>query len=454
MERFDVCILGAGPGGYKAALILAKNGKKVCLIEKDENGIGGTCLNEGCIPTKNFLESASYIKKMSYFNTCGVLGKIDNLDISALREKTVSILDILRKGIKTNLQKTGVTLKYSKARFISPNEVEIKETKEVISADRFIIATGSLHREHPILKVDKKYIISSKEVFNLEKIPQRILIVGAGAIGCEFANFFNAVGSEVHLAEFTPSILPLEDSDVSSTVQREFKKQGIKIDTAVNAISYEIKNDEIFVEFESKKGLQVFSYDKVLISIGRSPNTKELNIAEAKVELNERDFIKVDLSLRTTNQNIFAIGDVIATPSLAHQAYYEAKKVAFEILGFETLKHSVTPNVTFTTPQVGSVGKNEKILKEEGREFVVKKLFMKSLGMAKIKGDDSGFVKLLLDNDKQILLGASIVGYDATEVINQVALCLNAKQNIKDINSMIFAHPTMSESFSHLVEEI
>ncbi len=454
MKKFDICIIGAGPGGYKAALILAKNGKGVCLIEKNEYKIGGTCLNEGCIPAKNFLESALYIKKMTYFNTCGVDGKINNFNIITLKNKTESIINSLRNGLKQKLQKTGITLIYGKVDFICENKIEIDETKEVITADKFIIAIGSIHKEHPVLKIDKNFILSSREVFKLEEIPKKILIVGAGAMGCEFANFFNATNSKVHIAEFTPSILPLEDSDVSSTIQREFKKQGIKVDTAVNAISYNIKNDKISVDFETKEGLQTFKYDKVLISIGRSPNTKELNFNIAKVKLDEKGFVKTDASLKTTNPNIFAIGDIVATPALAHQAYYEAKKVAFEILGFEKLSESVTPNVTFTTPQVGSVGKNERILKNMDKEFIIKKLFMKSLGMPKIKGEDSGFVKLLLDKEEKNILGASIVGYDATEIINQIAICINANLSVKAINSMIFPHPTMSESFFHLIEDI
>ncbi len=454
MNIYDVCILGAGPGGYKAALILAKNGKKVCLVEKKMDHIGGTCLNEGCIPAKNFLESANYIKKFSYFQKQGLRGELSGFDIKQLKYNTKDLLSVLRDGIKSKLTALGVDIRYAKARFVDDDKIILLDSDEVIEAKKIIIATGSYHKEHPMLKVDRKDIISSDEVFELEKIPETILIVGAGAIGCEFADFFNSLGSKVHLCEFTPSILPLEDSDVSSVIQREFKKRGIKIDVSTNVKSFERRDYKLIVKFDKNTKEFLGEYEKVLISIGRVPDTNELSLENVGVKKSERGFIIVDDRQRTSNKNIYAIGDVTPTPSLAHVAYYEAKQVAYDILGFDKLNPSVVPNVVFTTPQVGSVGKNESFLKKEGIEYEVKKLFLKSLGMPKIKGDDSGFVKLLLDREKRYLLGCSMVGYDMTEIINQVAICLNKKATLKEINAMIFAHPTMSESFYKCIESV
>ncbi len=451
MENIDVCIIGAGPGGYKAALILAKNKKRVVLVEKGENHIGGTCLNEGCIPAKNFLESANYVKKFSYFKKHGVLGSIDGFDIDSLKNETVTLLNTLRDGLRMKLQKSGVEVIFDEAEFASKDSVRLKRSNRVIKADKFIIATGSVHREHPVLKIDGKSIISSDDVFDIESLPKDILIVGAGAIGCEFADFFNALGSNVHLCEFTPSILPLEDDDVSTTLQREFKKRGIKTDTSINVVSYEVEGDGVVVEFEQKGNTKKQKYDKVFVSIGRVPNTDHISLENAEVKTDERGFVKTDTSLKTTNENVYAVGDVVATAALAHVAYHEAKKVAFDILGFEPLGESVVPNVVFTSPQVGSVGKNERYLKSNDIEYDVKKLFLRTLGMPKIKGDDSGFVKLLFDKERN-LLGASMVGYDMTEIINQVMICINTKLSLDDIKSMIFAHPTMSESFYKTIE--
>ena len=454
MEKYDICIIGAGPAGYKTAKILAKNGKKVCLIEKDENNLGGTCLNEGCIPAKNYLQSSEYIKKSIHFLKQGVNVKIDGFELVKLKKETSLLLDTLRNGLDVSLKNLGIDLIFGEASFISEDEIIINDINQKIKADKFVISTGSSHKEHPLLKIDKEFILSSREVFKLEKIPQSILIIGAGAIGCEFANFFNSIGSKVHLIEFTPNILPLEDDDVSKTLLREFKKQKIKVETDISATSYQIKDSMIEVTLKDKKGEKVNSYDRVLISIGRVPNTKSLNLQQAKIESDDRGFIEVDSSFKTTNDKVYAIGDTIRTPALAHVAYSEASAVADDILYGKKSINSVVPNVVFTTPQVASVGKNEKTLKEEGISYHVEKLFFKSLGMPKIKGDDSGFVKLILNNEKDSILGCSIVGYDATEIINQVAICINANISLKDIKSMIFAHPTMSESFHHLVESI
>ena len=450
MSKYDVSIIGAGPAGYKAALILAKNGKKVCLIDLNEDRIGGTCLNEGCIPAKNYLESAGYFSKFAYFKDRGVSGSIDGFELSRLKIKTDELLNTLRVGVKNKLQKVGVDFYNAQAYFVSKDKIKVSD--KTIEADKFIIATGSKHKEHPVLKVDNKYIISSREIFKLEKLPNDILIIGAGAIGCEAANFFNHLGTKVHLCEFTPSILPLEDSDVSNTIQREFKKQGIKVDTSTNAVSYEIKDEKVSVTFEKNGKTFEGFYDKVLISIGRVPNVEELSLEIASVQKDEKNFIKVDNSYKTTNDNIYAIGDVINTPSLAHVAYYEAKDLAYILLSKQRLAPSVVPNVVFTTPQVGSVGESEKSLKEKDINYSIKKLFLKTLGMPKIKGDDSGFVKLLIDDNSKKILGASLVGYDMTEIINQVMICINAELGLKELNSMIFAHPTMSESFYKTLE--
>ncbi len=450
MQKYDVCIIGAGPAGYKAALILAKNGKKVCLVDFNEERIGGTCLNEGCIPAKNYLESAEYFAKFDYFEDRGVIGSIDGFELSNLKSKTVELLNTLRVGLKNKLKKSSVNFYSAKACFVSKDRVKVAD--EIIEADKFIISTGSKHKEHPVLKVDGKYIISSKEIFKLETLPREILIIGAGAIGCEAANFFNKLGTKVHLCEFTPSILPLEDSDVSSAVQREFKKQGIKVDVSINAVSYKIKDNKVNITFEKNGKTFEGSYDKVLISIGRVPNVDELDLEVASVQKDERSFIKVDNSYKTTSENIYAIGDVINTPALAHVAYYEAKDLAYSLLGKNRLIPSVVPNVVFATPQVGSVGESEKSLKEKEISYSIKKLFLKTLGMPKIKGDDSGFVKLLIDDNSQKLLGASLVGYNMTEVINQIMIAINADLSLKELNSMIFAHPTMSESFYKTLE--
>lgn len=445
---YDVIIIGAGPAGYEVASLLAKGNKSVCLIEKNDMQVGGTCLNEGCIPAKSFLESAIFAKKIQHFKNCGVNVSLDSFDINALGNSTTELMNTLRAGIQTKLKQTKVDIKYGNASFISTTKIKIQQenNQEEIEAKNIIIASGSIHREHPLLALQSDKIISSKEVFSLKKIPKSILIVGGGAIGCEFATFFNSIGSAVDIAEFTEQLLPPEDVDVSRALKREFEKQSIKIHLSTKVESYNIKQDNIEIELDTKSKKQTKNYEMILVSIGRNPNTNDLNTKAVNIATSN-NFIEVNKNYQSTTQDsIYAIGDVIKTPALAHQAYYEAKCVANHILNNSSTKDSYVPFVTFCQPQVASIGKSEKLLKEENTPYKIKKQFFKSSGKAKIKGDDSGFIKLQYDENTNKILGASIIGNDATELIHQLAIAINGELTIQNLQDMIFAHPTLSES--------
>lgn len=447
--KFDVVVIGAGPGGYECASLLAKQGKNVAIIEKNENQIGGTCLNEGCVPAKHYLESATYIAKQSYMQSCGVHINDMSLDISILKNKKSELIEQLRIGINTKLKKAKVTTIFGTASFESPNSIKVGE--EIISADKFVIASGSVHRPHPLLEVDGKQIISSKEVFELDKIPTSVLIVGGGAIGCEFATFFNSIGAEVDIAEFTSQIVPAEDVDVAKGLKRELEKKGISISVDTNITEFAKKDDGVDITMQTKKGEVKKSYALVLVSIGRAPNTSELNLEVANVK-SDRGFVLTNENLQTNNPNIYAIGDVITTPALAHSAYNEASVVANNITNESTCKPlTVIPFVTFCQPQVASVGKNEKTLKAQGIEYTAIKHFYKSSAKAKIKGDDSGFIKLLCEKDTGVILGGTMMGNDTTEHIHQILIAINAKLTKDDLANMVFAHPTLSESLWEMV---
>jgi len=302
------------------------------------------------------------------------------------------------------------------------------------------------------LEIDGKQIISSKEVFELTKIPKSILIVGGGAIGCEFATFFNSIGTEVHISEFTPSIILAEDTDVSRALKRELEKKGISISVDSSVIECIKHENSIDIKMMSKKGEVEASYEMVLVSIGRVPNASKLSLENAGVD-SDRGFVLVDEVLRTSNPNIYAIGDVISTPSLAHTAYNEAAVVAKNILeGSASSPSTVIPFVTFSQPQVASVGKNEKMLKEEDIEYKVLKQFYKSNSKAKIKGDDSGFVKLLCEKESGVILGGAMIGNDATELIHQILIAINARLSKDELADMVFAHPTLSESLWEMLQ--
>ncbi|WP_051505394.1 dihydrolipoyl dehydrogenase [Sulfurospirillum arcachonense] len=447
--HYDVIVIGAGPGGYECASLLAKKGKNVALIEK--NQIGGTCLNEGCVPAKHYLESANYVAKKSYFESCGVHVENISLDMNILKNKKSELIEQLRTGINTKLKKSKVTTIFGSASFENENSIRVND--EIISADKFVIASGSIHRPHPLLEVDGKQIISSKEVFELEKIPSSILIVGGGAIGCEFATFFNSIGVDVHIAEFTPNIVPAEDVDVAKGLKRELEKKGIKISINTNVTSY-VKNEKsVSIKMDTPKGEIDAEYELVLVSIGRSPNTSELDLKNASIQ-SEKGFITVNENLLTSNPNVYAIGDVIATPALAHSAYNEANVVTNNITKNTTCKPSKTiPFVTFCQPQVASVGKNEKTLKEFGIEYEVIKHFYKSSAKAKIKGDDGGFIKLLCEKETGTILGGAMIGNDTTEHIHQILIAINTKLTKDDLAKMVFAHPTLSESLWEMVQD-
>jgi len=450
MREFDVVVIGAGPAGYEVASLLAKGGKDVCIVEKNEEQIGGTCLNEGCVPAKHYLESAGYMAKQSYFESCGVHIENMSLDLTTLKNKKTELIDQLRVGIGSKLSKSKVNTVIGTAIFEDSSSIRVGS--EIIFAKQFIIATGSIHRAHPLLEIDGKQIISSKEVFELTKIPKSILIVGGGAIGCEFATFFNSIGTEVHISEFTPSIIPAEDTDVSRALKRELEKKGISISVDSSVIECIKHENSIDIKMMSKKGEVEASYEMVLVSIGRVPNASKLSLENAGVD-SDRGFVLVDEVLRTSNPNIYAIGDVISTPSLAHTAYNEAAVVAKNILeGSASSPSTVIPFVTFSQPQVASVGKNEKMLKEEGIEYKVLKQFYKSNSKAKIKGDDSGFVKLLCEKESGVILGGAMIGNDATELIHQILIAINARLSKDELADMVFAHPTLSESLWEMLQ--
>jgi len=442
---YDVIVIGAGPAGYEVASLLGSGGKSVCLIEKGEETVGGTCLNEGCIPAKNFLESATFVKKAKYFKECGVDVSISGFDMSKLKANTCRLICDTKTGVFNMLKKGKVEIKYGTASFKNENTITVGD--EELTASNFIIASGSSHREHPLLKVDGKNIISSREVFQLEKLPESILVVGGGAIGCEFATFFSSLGTKTQIAEFTPKLIPSEDDDMGRTLKREFERAGISVDVKANITSFKIKDEGVEVTIDLGKKQKTEIFEKILVSIGRVPNSESLNLEIANVT-SDRGFVEVDENLKSiSNPKIYAIGDVIKTPALAHVAFHEAKRVAQQILDQEVfVENTAWPSVTFCSPQVASIGQSETSLKEQGISFKAKKVFFKPNAKAKIKGDDSGFIKIIYSTETDKILGAGIIGNEATELIHEFLVAINGDLTMEDLSKMIFAHPTLSES--------
>ncbi|MEN8146700.1 MAG: dihydrolipoyl dehydrogenase [Campylobacterota bacterium] len=448
MKKYETVVIGAGPGGYEAALKLAEAGVKTLLIDRDKERIGGTCLNEGCISAKAYLQSAEYVARASHFSDCGVALEFKGLDMTRLGKKTVSLKDEIRSGVVWLLEQAGVETFYGSAQFIDANSLEV--SGETISFHNCIIATGSQVREVPQLPLDGKRIISSREVFELTSLPASITIVGGGPIGCEFATFFSAFGVEVTLIARGSQLLSAEDEDVAKALLRAFKKRNIRVVTSAAVKKAEVNEEgvELLIEAEAEESIQS---ELLLCAAGRLPYSDGLHPENAGVEKDEKGFILVNGSFQTTQKQIYAVGDCIDTPAFAHTAYAEARIAAQNIISAKAAVNThVTPSTIFTDPAVASCGLREKEAEEQGRAVEIKKAFFKTNAKAKIEGDDAGFAKLIVCAESGVVLGASIIGVEATEIIHEMVLAVEKKLTAYELKSVIHAHPSVSEIVTYL----
>jgi len=423
--RYDAAIIGAGWAGFNAAKRLDELGLKVALIEPDK--IGGTCLNRGCIPTKAFIQSAkiySIVKKSKNFGIETASVSIDFLQIQARKEK---IIQQLAQGIHFLLK--GVHIVQGKASFIDKNTLEVAGEK--IEASSIIIASGSQPYELKDLKFDRKKIVSSDEILNLQKIPASLLIVGGGVIGCEFASLFANLGSKVTVVEKMPQLLPGEDKEIVKKLETTFKKKGIKVNTNTDAAAVNLADFEL-----------------VLVCVGRQAITEGLGLEKLGIKL-EKGKIVTDEFLKTNIPNIYAVGDCTAKIMLAHFAAYQGVLAAENIAYPEKLRkcdNAVVPSCIFTDPEIASVGLKEETLAPLDREVKVNRFDFLGNGMARILDEADGFIKIISDEVDDTVLGASIIGPRATELIATLALAVNNKLTTEQIQNTIFAHPTLSES--------
>ena len=447
MKKFEVVVIGAGPGGYQTALELGKRGVKTLLIEKVKEKIGGTCLNVGCIPTKSYLESASFTSKIVHFKDMGLELDYKGLNLKELKEKTTALITEIRTGVLWTLEQSNVEILYGNAVFMDDRTIEVNG--ESIAFEKCVIATGSRIRELPQLPLDSKRIIYSSDVFKLKTLPKSIAIIGAGAIACEFASFFNAFGVKVHLIGRSSRLLSKEDVDVSKALTRVFKRFGIEVSTSINVLKSEVGEESVKLFFDAdKESLEV---ELVLNAAGRVPNCDELNLERAGITQNEKGYVKISSSFKTTQNNIFALGDCVQTPAFAHTAYSEAKIVAYNIINdaSKTNEH-LSPSTIFTNPQCASFGLKESQAKEQAIEYEVRKAYFKANAKAKIHGDDSGFAKVLINKKNGFILGASVVGVEATEIIHELLVAMENGLSIDSLKSVTHAHPTVSEVITYL----
>ena len=454
-----VVIIGSGPGGYHAALRLAgSQSVEIILIEK--NFAGGTCLNVGCIPSKTLLEYTSlfeYFLESSTRKKIFLNGKPD-ISLEGLRSFQQEVINQLQQGLEKLFKKRNISLIYGEAKLLSDRRVCVTKEKEKreFDADEIIIAVGSKPRSIPGFGFDKKFIVSSDDTWNIPSVPESLLIIGSGPIGVEFARVFSVLGSNVTLAEIQNRICPILDVEISENLARSLKRRKIILKPNFASKFVEFKKDKISVEFistvDSKKELSEFN--QILVAVGRRPNTEGLGLENAGVELEPQGFIKVNQYLETSQKNIWAIGDVTNFPQLAHTASFQARVVADSILGKRrSFKGDIIPSCIFGYPEVAFVGATEEALKEKGTDYKAGRFLFLASGKGKASGHTEGLVKILMDNKSKKILGAHIVGPEASNLIHELVVAMHNDLTVDNVASSVHAHPTYSEAVLEALED-
>lgn len=448
MDHFDVVVIGSGPGGYVCAIRCAQLGMKTAIIEK-YNTLGGTCLNVGCIPSKSLLDSSHhYHEAVHNFSTHGI--EIDGsikVDLNKMISRKNSVVDQTTKGIDYLMSKNKIKV-YNGIGSFENNEIINIDSSNKIKFNNAVIATGSKPISLPFAIIDKKRIISSTEALKLNEIPKKLIIIGGGVIGLELGQVYNRLGSEVSVIEYSDKITPFMDGAVSKELLRIFKKQKIKFYLSHKVTSVRSEDDLVKVIAEDSNGKNIsFEGDYCLVSVGRKPYTDGLNLSSVGINTNSKGQIEVNDKLQTNADNIYAIGDVIKGPMLAHKAEEEGVLVA-EILANQKphINYNLIPNVIYTWPEVASVGKTQEQLSEEGIEFKTGQFPMRALGRSRASMDIDGFVKILADKKTDEILGVHIIGARAADLIAEAVIAMEFRASAEDISRMSHSHPTYAEA--------
>ena len=452
VKNTDVAILGAGPGGYVAAIRAKKLGLNVIAIEKEY--LGGVCLNWGCMPTKALAHTAEVIESANKSSELGInIGDI-SVDFQKVMSRKDNVIKSLRSGIEFNFKKNEIEIVRGEGKLVSHNKLLVKSSdgNEIeINANNVILATGSHASSVPPFTLDNEGILDNVGILSLKELPKSMLVVGGGVVGCEFSSIFATLGCKVTIIEVMPRILLNEDEEVSELIKKVFSKKGINIYTGVTVTEVKKSGDKHICSLSSGESLTV---DKILVSVGRKPNTEGFGFKENGIDIDDKGFIKVDKNLRTNVKNIYAIGDMIGGYQLAHVASAEGLIAIDNILGKnKEADYSVVPWAIFTLPEIGTVGLNKKQAEEKGYKVLMGIFPFKSNGKALAIQQTEGFIKICTDAATGEILGSTIIGPRASDLVHEVAVAMHGELSVDYISDTIHAHPTLAEAVMEAAED-
>jgi dihydrolipoamide dehydrogenase len=454
-KPYDLIVIGGGPAGYAAGIRAGQLGQRALVIEKER--AGGTCLNWGCIPSKALLKSAEAYQAALHSETFGFTCKEIEVDFAQVMARSRSVADQMGGGIEFLFKKNKVDYVVGTAKLIESGSVEVTEGEHAgssIKGDRVMIATGCKPRTLEEVPVDGTRIMTSREALAMKKMPASIAILGAGAIGAEFAYFLNAFGCKVTLIEMLPHVLPIEDAEISKGLEKAFVKQGIDCRTNTRVDQIEVVDDGVTLALHSEKGDESIQVESVLLAIGVVPNLQGVLADTCKVELT-RGYVQVDENYQTSLPGVYAAGDIIGPPWLAHVATYRAVQAVNGMFGHaEPIPIGAFPGCTYCQPQVASIGLTEEKAKEEGVAYKVGKFPFAASGKAVAVNHPEGFVKIIVGEKYGEILGAHIIGSDATELITEYGLGMKLEATVDEIHQTIHAHPTMSEALAEAAASV
>jgi len=448
--NFDVTIIGSGPGGYVAAIRAAQLGLKTALVEKSP-ALGGTCLHVGCIPTKALLYSAEVLDLARDAGRFGVKTGEVRLDLAAVHKHKTDVVRRDAKGIEFLMKKNGITVYQGHGRLKGSGAVEVATrdgARQLLPSKNVVLATGSVPKMLPGLKVDGTRVVTSTEALALEFVPRTLMILGAGAVGVEFASIYARFGSAVTLVEMLPRVLPIEDEESSAELHKAFKKRGIDVRVGTKVESVKVADKGVEVQVQSEKGgKETLKADVLLVAVGRRAVTDDLGLEGTRVKI-ERGFVQADARMRTGEPSVYAIGDLLPTPALAHVASHEGIVAAESIVGRNPapINYDQVPNCTYSEPEVASIGLTEQTARQRGHKVRVGRFPFPVLGKGRIMATQEGFVKLIGAERYDELLGIHIVGPRATELIAEGGMALRLESTVEDLFQAIHAHPTLSEA--------